>query len=97
MLWTGWRIHSMALVWTTTALAVFAAPVVEEIIFRGFLFTAVRENLGPKRAMVISALFFAERISALVVIGGGLILTGVVLIQRQRAFVEGLPSGTGPR
>ncbi|MFP4071955.1 MAG: CPBP family intramembrane glutamic endopeptidase [Desulfovibrionales bacterium] len=34
-------------------------PVVEEVFFRGFLFTGLRERYGWQRAMVISALLFA--------------------------------------
>ena len=36
-----------------------AAPFLEEIIFRGFLFATMRNNFGPWRATVYSSLLFA--------------------------------------
>jgi len=51
--------HSLALLATATALVIVAAPITEEIIFRGFFFSALRENLGPRRAIVLSAGIFA--------------------------------------
>lgn len=51
--------ESIALLTATTLLAVAAAPIVEEVIFRGFLFSAIRDNLGPRRAIVLSALAFS--------------------------------------
>ena len=51
--------ESMALLGATTLLAVAAAPIVEEVIFRGFLFSAIRDNLGPRRAILLSALAFS--------------------------------------
>ena len=50
---------SLGLLATATALIIAAAPITEEVIFRGFLFSALRENLGPRRAIVLSALVFA--------------------------------------
>lgn len=51
--------HSLGLLATAVALIVVAAPITEEIIFRGFFFSALRENLGPRRAIVLSAVIFA--------------------------------------
>lgn len=50
---------SVVLLLATSALATIAAPITEEIIFRGFFFSAIRENLGPKLAIVLSAGVFA--------------------------------------
>jgi membrane protease YdiL (CAAX protease family) len=41
------------------ALAVFLAPLIEEVFFRGFMYSAIRKNLGPGLAMVISAGLFS--------------------------------------
>ena len=38
---------------------VLVAPLLEEVIFRGFLCSALSETLGPKRAIVLSAACFA--------------------------------------
>jgi len=38
---------------------VLAAPICEELFFRGILFTGFRRHYGPKRAAVFSALVFA--------------------------------------
>jgi len=51
--------ESTALLSATALLAVVAAPVVEEMIFRGFLFSAIRDNLGSRGAVLLSALAFS--------------------------------------
>ena len=35
------------------------APLLEEIIFRGFLFGTLRNSFGPRRSMIYSSLLFA--------------------------------------
>ena len=40
-------------------LAIFAAPIFEEFIFRGLLYGGFRRSIGPRRAAVASALVFA--------------------------------------
>jgi membrane protease YdiL (CAAX protease family) len=46
--------------WPLTALvAVVAAPVAEEVLFRGFLYGGMRTRLGPGGAAAFSSLFFS--------------------------------------
>ncbi len=50
---------SVGLLATVTALVVVAAPITEEILFRGFLFSALRDQFGARRAIVLSAAVFS--------------------------------------
>jgi len=50
---------SATLLAATTLLVIAAAPITEEVIFRGFLCSALRENVGSRAAIVLSASVFA--------------------------------------
>jgi len=51
--------HSIGLILVFLALAILTAPLIEEIIFRGYFFHVVKRWLGTRRAVVIIALTFA--------------------------------------
>ncbi len=60
---------SLGLLATVAAIVIVAAPITEELLFRGFLFSALRENVGPRRAMFLSAAMFSVlHVSALAVL-----------------------------
>jgi membrane protease YdiL (CAAX protease family) len=69
------------------ALAVFVAPVTEELMFRGWIYTGLRHRLGVWPALILSAVFFAfahyedTHIYALAILPVGLALGGM----RERA------------
>lgn len=44
--------------WPTFALTVILAPIIEEIVFRGVLFPALRRRLGVVAGIVVSSVFF---------------------------------------
>ncbi len=48
-----------SILWFSTLFAAIAGPVAEEIFFRGFMYTAIREKLGIGRAMVITSVVFS--------------------------------------
>jgi ABC-2 type transport system permease protein len=48
-----------AIPWWLAALAIVAAPVFEEFIFRGLIFGGLRRSLGPLAATLASAAIFA--------------------------------------
>jgi len=66
------------------------APVVEELMFRGFLLKAIEQRRGPKRALVWSSLLFA--LFHLLGIGGGNPLIAAAIIIPQ-LFLVGLVLG----
>jgi len=51
--------QSLGLILIFLFLAVFIAPLIEEIVFRGYFFHVIREWIGVKRAIYIIALTFA--------------------------------------
>lgn len=59
--------------------AVLAAPVVEEVVFRGLLFQAIRERAGVFPAMGLSALIF-----------GAVHLPQIVEVEAETGLVEGI-------
>ncbi|MDD5201393.1 MAG: CPBP family intramembrane metalloprotease, partial [Terrimicrobiaceae bacterium] len=44
---------------SAVALAVIAAPLTEEFVFRGYLYGVLKKHFGPLAAMLASALLFA--------------------------------------
>ncbi len=51
---TGWRERAAVI-----AIAVFAAPLTEELVFRGCLYGVVRQSFGRYAALAVSAIIFA--------------------------------------
>lgn len=51
--------EDMSLPWLLPLTAVIAAPIVEEVFFRGFLFAGLRGRYGWKKAALISSAIFA--------------------------------------
>ena len=51
--------HARSVMAAVVALVVVVAPLTEEVIFRGFLFSALRDKMGRWSAIVLSAALFA--------------------------------------